>query len=458
MKEDVIEMELSLEIVSYHRLSPEQVITKDVTDTLTLGRSDVCDWHMPDPEKVVSGTHARIIKRSDDFFIEDLSTNGLYVNRAVEALGANREHKIEHDDLFTFGDYEISAKLQMLNVTSNSHVQQDVHDAPPVATLQQNKVIPAASSSSMLDTGFESDLAGFDSAMLLNQSRQQSAGLSQINADLQDHFQPPVAIPEEWDKDIFGQGSQAHTQADTRSVVPQEPMPQVSQASVNPIKVPEVVKAEVKKVAPEAPNTKASVSTLVSPASALSKAFFQGLGVNEHDYVNVLTEELMFELGQSMQFMLTGLMESLRQRSKLKTEFRINQTTFQQRENNPLKFSANIDDVFQNLFLRKSASFLSSQQAITEAFNDGRKHDTALTAGTLGAIRGLLNQLDPEFIEAKSQNQSLTDMLVPGQKQMRQWKVYKSLHSNLKTEFMQDSAAALSDDFVKAYDNKIKTL
>jgi type VI secretion system protein ImpI len=454
MKEDVIEMELSLEIVSYHRLSPEQVITKGVTDTLTLGRSDVCDWHMPDPEKVVSGTHARITKRSDDFFIEDLSTNGLYVNRAVEALGTNREHKIEHDDLFTFGDYEISAKLQMLNVASNSSPLQDVQN---VATLPQDKVIPA-SSSSMLDTGFESDLAGFDSAMLLNQSRQQSAGLSQMNSDLQDHFQPPVAIPEEWDKDIFGQDSQAHTNADIRSAVPQEPAPLVAQAPVNPIKVTQTVKTEGKKVAPVAPKSKVSVSSQVSPASALSKAFFQGLGVNEQDYVNVLTEELMFELGQSMQFMLTGLMESLRQRSKLKTEFRINQTTFQQRENNPLKFSANIDDVFQNLFLRKSASFLSSQQAITEAFNDGRKHDTALTAGTLGAIRGLLNQLDPEFIEAKSQNQSLTDMLVPGQKQMRQWKVYKSLHSNLKTEFMQDSAAALSDDFVKAYDNKIKTL
>jgi len=132
--------------------------------------------------------------------------------------------------------------------------------------------------------------------------------------------------------------------------------------------------------------------------------------------------------------------------------------TFQQQENNPLKFSANIDDVFQNLFLRKSASFLSSQQAISEAFNDGRKHDAALTAGTLGAIRGLLNQLDPESIESKTQSQSLADMLVPGQKQMRHWKLYKSLHSDLKHEFMQDSAAALSDDFVKAYDNKIKTL
>ena len=182
MKEDVIKMELSLEILSYHRLSPEQIITKTVINTLTLGRSDTCDWHLPDPEKVVSGTHARITKRSDGFYIEDLSTNGLYVNRAVEALGSNREHKIEVDDLFTFGDYEISAKLQSLPSSEHSHQQPSVQHAPVATTLDDHHALPT-SSSSILDTGFESDLAGFDSAMLLKQSRQQSAGLSQMNAD-----------------------------------------------------------------------------------------------------------------------------------------------------------------------------------------------------------------------------------------------------------------------------------
>tara|TARA_R110002033_G_scaffold29363_6_gene65886 strand:- start:4080 stop:5447 length:1368 start_codon:yes stop_codon:yes gene_type:complete len=453
MKEDVIKMELSLEILSYHRLSPEQIITKTVINTLTLGRSDTCDWHLPDPEKVVSGTHARITKRSDGFYIEDLSTNGLYVNRAVEALGSNREHKIEVDDLFTFGDYEISAKLQSLPTSEHTHQQPSVQHAPVATTLDDHHALPT-SSSSILDTGFESDLAGFDSAMLLKQSRQQSAGLSQMNADLQDHFQPPLSIPEEWDKDIFGQ----HSQARPSSTVAPEPKVEVAQAPVMPVVETKIAKADVKKDAPVIPESKPSINTQITSASVLSKAFFQGMGVNQQDYEKVLSEELMFELGKSMQSMLTGLMDSLRQRSKLKTEFRINQTTFQQQENNPLKFSANIDDVFQNLFLRKSASFLSSQQAISEAFNDGRKHDAALTAGTLGAIRGLLNQLDPESIESKTQSQSLADMLVPGQKQMRHWKLYKSLHSDLKHEFMQDSAAALSDDFVKAYDNKIKTL
>jgi type VI secretion system protein ImpI len=437
-------MELSLEIVSYHRLSPEQIITKDVIDTLTLGRSDTCDWYLPDPEKVVSGTHARITKRSDGFYIEDLSTNGLYVNRAVDALGANREHKVEHDDLFTFGDYEISAKLPVQQV--NTHYQAPQHEQELPVTPKINHQAASSTVSSMLHSGVDSDLAGFDSAMLLKQSRQQSAGLSDMNADLQDHFQPPASIPEEWDKAIFGQPEPI----ETALPVTQQPKPSAVQQPA--------VSTESPTISNASPVANVHVNNQVTPSSSLTKAFFQGMGVNEQDYAGVLSEELMFELGQNMQLMLTGLMDSLRQRSKLKTEFRINQTTFQQRENNPLKFSATIDDVFQNLFLRKSASFLSSQQAITEAFNDGRKHDTALTAGTLGAIRGLLNQLDPDAIETKSQGQSITSLLVPGQKQVRQWKVYRSLHSDLKSEFMQDSAAALSDDFVKAYDNKIKTL
>ncbi|GGQ19286.1 type VI secretion system-associated FHA domain protein TagH [Shewanella litoralis] len=446
-------MELSLEIVSYHRLSPEQIITKTVTDSLTLGRSESCDWYLPDPEKVVSGTHAKITKRNDGFYIADLSTNGLYVNRAVDALGATREHKIDHDDLLTFGDYEISAKLPMQTADA-SHIQHAQVAAIPakLETSITPQKMTSSTSSSMFNSEFDSDIAGFDSAMLLKQSRQQSAGLSEMNADLQDHFQPPVAIPEEWDKDIFGQNLHSNVIASE----PMKPVTQEVQATIAPVKVTETINTDISKTV-AAPSQSRVSHQNVTP-SGLSQAFFKGLGINEQDYSGVLSEELMFELGQSMQLMLTGLMDSLRQRSKLKTEFRINQTTFQQRENNPLKFSANIDDVFQNLFLRKSASFLSSQQAITEAFNDGRKHDTALTAGTLGAIRGLLNQLDPDLIETKSQSQSFTGLLVPGQKQARQWKVYRSLHSDLNTEFSQDSAAALSDDFVKAYDNKIKTL
>ncbi|UJF20479.1 type VI secretion system-associated FHA domain protein TagH [Shewanella sp. OMA3-2] len=448
--DDVKEMELTLEIVSYHRLSPEQITIKNVTQSLTMGRAETCDWYLPDPEKVVSGTHARISKREDGFYIEDLSTNGLYVNRAVDALGTKALHRIDHQDLFTFGDYEVSASLVSNDrVSSQPLINTDINQASNFAVSsdnsQSNSNITQKQQSPIFSEHLDNGVAGFDAHTLLNQSSQKKSLFSGINADLQDHFQPPGAsIPEEWDKDFFGASDSHVTDTPERQTQPQ------------PQQVKESAYAAVSDVSP----TQSSQSHTTQPSqqvTSLTQAFFKGLGVDEQDYAKVLNEALMLELGQSMHLMLTGLMDSLRQRSQLKMEFRINHTTFQQRENNPLKFSANIEDVFQNLFLRKSASFLSSQQAIVEAFNDARKHDIALTSGTIGALQGLLNQLAPELIEQKSQSQSFADML-PGQKQSRQWKVYKSLHQDLKNEFMQDKPAALSDDFVKAYDSKLKLL
>ncbi|WP_226415210.1 type VI secretion system-associated FHA domain protein TagH [Shewanella glacialimarina] len=441
-------MELTLEIVSYHRLSPEQITTKNVMQSLTMGRAETCDWYLPDPEKVVSGTHARISRREDGFYIEDLSTNGLFVNRAVDALGAKALHRIDHQDLFTFGDYEVSAALVSNNKIiskplNNADMNQINNLAVSSNNLQANLNVTQKQQSPSINEPSGNGVTGFDAHRLLNQSSQKTALFSDINADLQDHFQPPSSsIPEEWDKDFFGPSDanviespkgQAQTQPVRESVPAYDFNSSANQPSQN------------------------NTTQAALQANSLTQAFFKGLGVDEQNYTKFLNETLMLELGQSMHLMLTGLMDSLRQRSQLKMEFRINHTTFQQRENNPLKFSANIDDVFRNLFLSKSASFLSSQQAIIEAFNDARKHDIALTSGTIGALQGLLNQLAPELIEQKSQSQSFADML-PGQKQSRQWKVYKSLHQDLKNEFMQDKHAALSDDFVKAYDNKLKLL
>ena len=68
------QMELILNITSYHRLSPEIEATKTVKDSLIFGRSEVCDWHFPDPEKIISSKHGRIVKEGDSFAL--LGPNG----------------------------------------------------------------------------------------------------------------------------------------------------------------------------------------------------------------------------------------------------------------------------------------------------------------------------------------------------------------------------------------------
>ncbi len=389
-------MELIFEIVSYHRLSPEQISKKSVTSTMTFGRSQESDWHLPDPEKVVSSVHARVEKQLNNFNIIDLSTNGLYINRASEALGKENSHKLCHGDLLTFGDYEINVRL----------VQEQA--------IQQTTQVPISSkpiTQAILTQDLLTEVVSTPPANELPQ------------IDLEEHFSiPSSAIPEEWDINLLNNA--------TANVADNQ----------NSAELPTLeIKAH-------------------SENSTSINAFIKGLGISKHVQPNELSEELLFELGQAMRFLLMGLIDSLRARTSLKNEFRINQTTFQQQENNPLKFSASIDDIFKNLFLHQSNSFLSSHKAIVEAFNDTKKHDIALTAGIFGAVEGLLLQLSPETISSKDFNISLIDKILPGKQQARYWKLFQYLHQDLLNELKNQGTHIFSDDFVSAYDQKIKSL
>jgi len=443
-------MELIFEIVSYHRLSPEQISKKSIKDSITLGRSENNDWHLPDPEKVVSGIHAKVERQADGFFIYDLSTNGLFINRSVEALGKDKAHKLEQDDLLTFGDYEVSVTL----VEQKQSVISDDASQKTSNVTQLHEELPVAGVKGINSAQLADDLFDLDT--------KKDEFKAVVNNNLDDYFEAPQPIPEEWDEDFLNLSS---SKASVASTSPLDFEPVVPQPVAQSIPEPELQKAP-QKVAPvpqaafEEPIVKKPVvnKALSSTNTTGQQAFLQGLGVSADIASAGVSDHLMHEMGECMQLMLLGLMESLRNRSNLKNEFRVNQTTFQQKENNPLKFSASIDDVFQNLFLRKSTSFLPANKAVTEAFNDTKKHDIALTAGTLGEIEGILSQLDPNGIENRDLNDSILDNVLPGHKQLRYWKLYKTLHADMKNEISNQGSSALSDDFVRAYDKKIKSL
>src|SRR6202047_3991776 len=52
----------------------------------TIGRSADNDWVLPDPSRYVSAHHARVQFREGHFYLQDVSTNGVYVNDDMEPL------------------------------------------------------------------------------------------------------------------------------------------------------------------------------------------------------------------------------------------------------------------------------------------------------------------------------------------------------------------------------------
>jgi len=78
---------LRLRIVSEQRRSlAERSSANFSVEGGTIGRSADNDWVLPDPQRYVSAHHARVQFREGHFYLQDVSTNGVYVNDDTEPL------------------------------------------------------------------------------------------------------------------------------------------------------------------------------------------------------------------------------------------------------------------------------------------------------------------------------------------------------------------------------------
>ncbi|WP_404343632.1 type VI secretion system-associated FHA domain protein TagH [Pseudoalteromonas mariniglutinosa] len=404
-------MEVVLNVTSYHRLSPEIEASKTVKNSLTFGRSLECDWHLPDPEKIISSKHGKIAIEGDSFYVYDYSTNGLFVNFSVTPLGKDNKHRIQDGDVLTIGDFQVEAKLasiQQPNKSSNEPITSNSHYDPFV---NNGSFQNSFNASSVLDEAMDAPILK--------------------NIDIEQHSH----IPEDWDAlSLLGDT----TPVDKPCV--EEVVKQPTEHSKKADKVEQTI----------------SVSAKTDYCSSYSTAFLQGLGINAQLAESFDNEQLWLQMGQGFNLLLMGMMDMLRQRAAIKNQLKVNHTMFQSAQNNPLKFSATIDDAIQNLFMKNSASFLSSSDAINESFADTKSHEKALMAGVVGVLNGLLEQLSPTNIEQQAVENSGIMKHVPRHIDATSWKLYQNLYSEIASDVNSKGAMALSDDFLRAYNREVK--
>jgi len=105
-------MELRLEVTRYLGLSPEQPAGLRIGGgTCTLGRNPDNDLALADPERMVSGRHARIEIRDDGIWLADQSTNGTFLNGSPERLPPNQPVALHDGDTLSIGPYEIAVSI-----------------------------------------------------------------------------------------------------------------------------------------------------------------------------------------------------------------------------------------------------------------------------------------------------------------------------------------------------------
>src|SRR5579863_2201311 len=108
-------MTLRLRVVSDHRrqLADRHTIVFGVSGG-SIGRSNDNDWVLPDPVRYVSAHHARVHFREGNFYLEDVSTNGVYVNDDMEPLAkrGSSGYRLVNGDVLRIGEYHIVAALE----------------------------------------------------------------------------------------------------------------------------------------------------------------------------------------------------------------------------------------------------------------------------------------------------------------------------------------------------------
>ena len=317
----------------------------------TIGRSLESDWVLPDGQRYLSSRHASIDYRSGSYYVVDTSTNGVYVNDAEQPVGRGNPQRLFTGDRIHIGEFEMSVEITDEDDTA-AEMADDKH-VDPVSKAQ--RVPPPYPTRADMVAPHEITAVGIE--MLISEEVQigQIQRVTKANAaSLRLEAEPPpskhVAKPPPRPA-----AEHAAPISATDATHPRAAPPPVSAAARISASAP-------KKRAPKAPEAPAPAARAsapqpqpepalvpVSAATTSLDAFFRGAGLPARKLDDKQTEQVLHCLGQLMREVVLGVSDSLHLRSEQKNVLRVPTTTIQPQNNNPLKFSASVEEALNNL-------------------------------------------------------------------------------------------------------------
>ena len=171
-----------------------------------------------------------------------------------------------------------------------------------------------------------------------------------------------------------------------------------------------------------------------------------------------VTPELARTFGQILRVVVSGMMDVLKARQVIKDELGVQVTMFRPADNNPLKFSANVEDALHNLLVKRNPAYLGPVESFAEAFQDLRHHQIAMLAGMRAAFDALLEEFDPDRLQSEFDRHIKTGSLLTVPAKLRYWDFYR----DRLRELVQDKDATFrrlfGEEFAEAYEAQLRRL
>jgi type VI secretion system FHA domain protein len=206
-------------------------------------------------------------------------------------------------------------------------------------------------------------------------------------------------------------------------------------------------------VPPKPARTADAVSTPGGGVADLAE-LLAGAGVPDA----VITPELSRNLGHILRVVVDGLMDILKSRQRIKEEFRMHQTMFRPLDNNPLKFSVNVEDALHNLLVKRNAAYLGPVEAFADAFDDLRDHQLAMLEGMRVAFEAMLADFDPDTLQKEFDSHIGKSALPLVPTKMRYWDLYRERRQAMMKDPEATFDRLFGDEFRQAYEEQFSKL
>jgi type VI secretion system protein ImpI len=374
---------------------------------LDIGRDQYLDWTLPDSSRFISGKHCEVRWHDGAYWLHDISTNGTFLNGAESRLKA--PHRLRDGDRFAIGQYIIAATMD------GEVVEPGEAAPPPVPSRDENLWDSGPDAADPIDPR---QLKGPHDAVPVRPDFLDWAVDVSVPTV---RPAPPAAVsvssvrrmPVATEHDSWAEGP---------------PPPPAPAPEVLPMPTPRRPGTGEARPSWSVPESDPPVTSQRNGDADATAKFVQlvarGAGLPDDAFAGRDPAELAEQFGRLMKLATDNMKQLLEARQQAKRLARSpNQTTVQAINNNPLKFAPTPEDALRIMFGSQNRSYLDSERAFAQGFDDLKKHQIKTYTAMQQAVTLLMRDVDPATIEAASQSDRGLAGIV-GSRKARLWDIY----------------------------------
>jgi type VI secretion system protein len=424
-------MALRLRVVSDHasRLGEQSTRVFGVHGG-TVGRSTDNEWILPDPERYLSGKHARVDFRAGNYILVDTSSNGTYINGAQVPLGKYHDYQLKDGDYIRLGEYELLVSIDKSN------------DFPPE----------------------ESAIVAYDGQSPSSAVKKSTADDLGADLDLSELLEPSDLLGGDSGvrpRDAYGQALSG------RSGPPSQPS---LEAEVDAAGTPWHMMTRPLKVEGtkgEGARTEGSAGSAIPAARGSNPvlfdgdfdvgltAFCRGAGIDPQNLTSEARGAALQLAGQLLREAVLGLMDLNQNRNEFRNRFRISPPANDGPES-PLNFSRGVDEALVRLLTTLSTR-AGSVEAIRQNFRELKAQNTASLTATRAAFEEFLGRVDPKELEERFERATKRGVFGSANKS-KYWDLYAEMFPGLVQRPADGFPHLFTETFAKAYEAKLRLL